>query len=145
RIFDEFEQADGTSTRKHGGAGLGLAISRGIVQSMGGTVAVKSRPGIGSEFIIEVPAKSAQPMPSPRDKVLAGRRAVIVSKNLVEARALAETIQAHGGHAEIASTTEQAAKLAEESNTVLVEATLENGGGHMLKRLRRAGFAKAQA
>ncbi len=50
RIFEEFEQADGTSTRAHGGAGLGLAISRRLVKAMDGTLSVSSTPGEGSEF-----------------------------------------------------------------------------------------------
>ena len=50
RIFLEFEQADGSSTRKFGGTGLGLAISKRIVESMGGSIAVDSAPGEGAEF-----------------------------------------------------------------------------------------------
>ena len=63
RIFEEFEQADGTSTRKHGGAGLGLAISRRIVTSMGGTIGVASEPGVGSKFHFEIPASGAKQAP----------------------------------------------------------------------------------
>ena len=49
-IFGEFAQVDSASTRKHGGAGLGLAISRSIIRKMGGDITLQSTPGKGSVF-----------------------------------------------------------------------------------------------
>lgn len=54
RIFESFYQIDGASARRHGGAGLGLAISRGLVQAMGGTIAVSSKPGVGTIFEVRL-------------------------------------------------------------------------------------------
>jgi signal transduction histidine kinase len=55
-IFDEFTQVDQSSTREHGGAGLGLAISRRLIRVMGGSLTVKSAPGKGSTFRVELPS-----------------------------------------------------------------------------------------
>ena len=54
RIFEAFEQTDGSTQRRHGGAGLGLAVSRELARMMGGDVTVKSVPGQGSTFRIDL-------------------------------------------------------------------------------------------
>ncbi|MFW5987652.1 MAG: sensor histidine kinase, partial [Methanohalophilus sp.] len=51
KIFEKFYQVDSTSRRKVGGSGLGLAIIKGIIESQGGYIRVKSEPGVGSTFI----------------------------------------------------------------------------------------------
>jgi len=55
-VFEEFTQADLTTTREYGGTGLGLTISRRFCQMMGGDITVVSTPGEGSTFTIEIPA-----------------------------------------------------------------------------------------
>ncbi|TPL04199.1 MULTISPECIES: PAS domain-containing hybrid sensor histidine kinase/response regulator [unclassified Mesorhizobium] len=145
RIFEEFEQSDGTSTRVHGGAGLGLAISKRLATAMGGAISVSSRLGEGSEFVLELPAVAATEPPPHRHNILADRRAVIVSKNAIEADAIARTIMAHGGIVEIAATPSQAAPFAAGCNVLLIDAALENSDGRLLKRLRDSGFADCEA
>ncbi|MBF0462532.1 MAG: response regulator [Magnetococcales bacterium] len=53
-LFHSFVQADGSHTRKYGGTGLGLVISRRIIEMMGGTIRVESRPGHGSTFLFDI-------------------------------------------------------------------------------------------
>jgi len=60
RIFLDFEQADGSSTRKFGGTGLGLAISKRIIERMDGRIAVTSSEGAGSTFSFSLPLHPAQ-------------------------------------------------------------------------------------
>jgi len=58
RIFEEFYQADGSSTRKKGGTGLGLSIAKRIIELHGGRIWVESSPGAGAVFRIELPTRT---------------------------------------------------------------------------------------
>lgn len=61
RVFEPFVQVDGSSTRRHGGAGLGLTISKQLIENMGGTLEIVSTVGTGTEISIRVPAPQLPP------------------------------------------------------------------------------------
>jgi len=84
-LFTPFTQADGTTTRKYGGSGLGLAVSKQLVEAMHGEIGVISVPGEGSTFWFEIPLErqpnaSAEPV---RRWNLARYRALLVDANEV--------------------------------------------------------------
>ena len=58
-IFEKFQQADSSTTRKYGGSGLGLSICKNLVSMMDGHIGVKSKPGKGSVFRVEIPLEPA--------------------------------------------------------------------------------------
>jgi signal transduction histidine kinase len=81
-VFESFTQADGSSTCRHGGTGLGLTISRELAHLMGGSIALASKPGEGSAFRVTLPlAKPAYGQTArPRlERERAGRKATLPS------------------------------------------------------------------
>ena len=56
-LFEEFRQSDASTTRTHGGTGLGLAVSKRLVERLGGTIGVNSTPGLGSVFWFRLPSE----------------------------------------------------------------------------------------
>jgi len=150
RIFEEFEQADGSRTRIHEGAGLGLSISRRIVEAMDGSISVSSEPGHGSVFTVVIPvAQISEPVMEGRE-ALGGKQVLILSHNVMEARSIAATIRAHGGEAGIAGTVEEAVRIFGPENradcdALLIDARLETVDGTLLKSLRAEGFSRAEA
>ncbi|MBI5255567.1 MAG: response regulator [Burkholderiales bacterium] len=109
RLFQPFMQADASTTRQYGGTGLGLAISRELVALMGGTLAVSSRPGQGSEFSFTVrvglvdaaerPAAVAPPSaPQALDR-LRGRRVLLIEDNELNQLVAAELLRGDAGMA----------------------------------------------
>jgi CheY-like chemotaxis protein len=98
-IFDSYTQADESTTRRYGGTGLGLPISRQLCQLMGGGMRVESRVGAGSTFYFTIRCESNEGHDSsPRgvQQQLSGKRLVVVDDNPTVCRLLTEQARAWG-------------------------------------------------
>jgi GAF domain-containing protein/CheY-like chemotaxis protein len=99
KLFEEFTQADAGTSRKYGGTGLGLALSRRFCRMMGGDITVKSAAGQGSTFTIVLPAQVNDPkaMPAqeqelPVETVAIGAKKVVVIDDDATARDLLQRL-----------------------------------------------------
>jgi len=101
RLFQAFSQADRSTTRRFGGTGLGLVISRQLVEMMGGEIGIRSEPGVGStfHFTVHLEKQPAMAMGSARVvRRLVGpvRRVLVVDDNVASRELLCEQLASWG-------------------------------------------------
>ena len=112
RIFNMFEQADSSTTKRFGGTGLGLTISRGIVELMGGRIWVESIQGHGSTFHFTIRVQVQQNVPPRQEPAeLAGQRILVVEQIELNRRTLAECLTSWGMLPSVAADAEEALVL----------------------------------
>jgi CheY-like chemotaxis protein len=123
RLFQSFEQADRSTTRVFGGTGLGLNISRRLVQLMGGDISVRSTPGHGSvfEFAVSFDVPAETPLQTASSFVEYGcLRALVVEDNPASLSSMEEILSDLGVRFRSAGTAAEAVRLAGEERFDLV-------------------------
>jgi signal transduction histidine kinase/CheY-like chemotaxis protein len=98
-VFESFTQADGSTTRKFGGTGLGLTISRQLIELMDGTLTVESAVGVGSTFSARIKLPVSQHQKSVRPRELRGLHVLVVDDNETNRKILREQLRSWGADA----------------------------------------------
>ena len=116
RVFEEFQQADSSHSRRFGGTGLGLAIVKKLTMALGGTVSLKNREGGGSVFWIDIPFETITPAPA-RSQRLTGKTIAIQSQSTLLVEALTLALEDEGARVKQVTTPRQA----KEASVILLD------------------------
>ena len=123
QIFEEFTQADGSTTRDYGGTGLGLSISRRFCELLGGNLSVYSKPGEGSTFIIRLPVNlpgtkpmrpSADTLPELKVDTGAGSTILVIDDDPEACEIIERNLMKDGFNVVTATSGEQGLRFAHE-------------------------------
>jgi PAS domain S-box-containing protein len=138
RLFTEFQQLDSSFSKQHAGTGLGLALTRRLVEAQGGTVGVRSTPGVGSVFHLVLDR-----VPQP---VVTAQRVLVIEDDASHLSWLAQALSAAGFVVDSASTAAQALHKAgaQAYGAITLDLRLpEPGGLALLARIRDQGLSRA--
>ncbi|PHS37849.1 MAG: hypothetical protein COB07_09900 [Sulfurovum sp.] len=115
KLFKSFSQADGSTTRKYGGTGLGLTISKQLVELMGGKIWVESEKGVGSSFIFEIDLKEKSNLIN--YNVFGDKTILVVDDNESWHSILSTTLHTFGVKVAHAYNGKEAVKMVKENKT----------------------------
>jgi CheY-like chemotaxis protein/anti-sigma regulatory factor (Ser/Thr protein kinase) len=151
KIFDDFTQAETSTSRRFGGTGLGLGICRRLVSQMGGELQVRSKPGEGSTFFFDIALARSEKKEKQSGKGvardLAEARALVVDDNKTNRMILVETLRAWGmrtaeceGAAEALAAIQQTDDRQESFDIVIIDRLISEGDGlGFIATIRAAG------
>ncbi|WP_298716485.1 response regulator [uncultured Oceanisphaera sp.] len=139
RLFGSFTQVDASTTRKYGGSGLGLSISRHLVQLMGGTIEVSSQPGRGSIFTVKMPLQPATMVRAELQPAhLAGQKVLLVDDNALVLEVMSRLLRGLGlvvySAQDVGTARELLHKRGFELNLALIDCCLGQDNGLELAR-----------
>lgn len=144
RIFQAFQQIDGSISRQYGGTGLGLAIARQLAEVLGGGINLRSAPGQGSSFTVEIPLKMATTTEvrtlRPSQRRGEGGGLLIVEDDADFASVVAEVGQSHGFPSVVCGTGQEGLEALERDRfaAVILDILLPDISGWQVHRMLRA-------
>ncbi|MCR5825517.1 MAG: response regulator, partial [Oscillospiraceae bacterium] len=145
KLFEAFTQEDGTTTNRYGGSGLGMAITKNIVELMNGTISVTSEKGKGSEFIVTIPLRISERKKKDKELLFPSNfHVLLIDDDPIDLEHLRVTLNEVGIASESASNLEESLEMLQIAkargnafNVILLDYVLPDTNGiQIAKRIR---------